>query len=763
MIARKGAKAERGAAAPGYFRDFSARCGAGAVKLAVLVGVVAGLASMAAAQTPTARPATKAPAALPKTQPTPNITETPVRQPAPAPPRTPVPSVKDLKFPKLGPIQIPKVEIATLPNGMRLYLLEDHELPIINGTARVRTGNLFDPPDKVGLAGVTGTVMRSGGTKELTGDQIDERLENIAASVEAGIGETSGTVSFSSMKETADQVMAIFHDVLTAPEFRQDRIDLAKTQIRSSIARRNDNAHGIVGREFSDIVYGRDNPYGWRVEYATIDPITRADLVEFHRRYFFPGNVLLAVRGDFSAAEMKAKLEKLFGGWTAQQPPVPAFPPVKSVTHPGTYLAVKKDVTQTFFSVGHLGGEFRDADYPALEVMADILGGGFRSRLVMRIRSKMGAAYSISADWGANYDHPGLFQISGSTKSLSTVDTLKAVREELDRIRTSEVTEAELETAKQSALNSLVFAFDTKAKTLGRMITYEYFGYPKDFIDRYQKALAAVTRADVLRVAKEHLKPENLTVVAVGNPADFGTPLESLGPVSKIDLTIPQGPARKVDAAGLAEGRKLLQRMQQAVGGTEKTAAVKDMVQSLEMRIVPEAGGMTVRQTDRWISPAFLRQESVLPAGRITAFTDGEVGWIATPQGSGGLGGAQLQQVRGDLFRNYFRMMAADRYGYLAERQAPDTVELSDGKGMHARLTLDPDTSLPKSLVYESVQAAGSSLVTETYSDFRDVSGIKVPFRVAIAQGGRKFADVEVKECKLNTGLKPEELSARPR
>jgi len=678
-----------------------------------------------------------------------------------------VPAVKDLKFPPLRPIQIPKVETSTLPNGMRLYLLEDHELPIINGTALVRTGNLFDPADKVGLATITGHVIRSGGTRTTTGDQLDEQLENVAASVESGIGETSGSVSFTSMKETTDQVMAAFRDVLTGPEFRQDKIDLYKTQLASSISRRNDDAHGIAQREFSDIVYGRDNPYGWRIEYATLERITRADVEAFYQRYFFPANVMLAIRGDFDPAAMKAKVEKLFAGWTAQQPPVPAFLPVAATARPGTYLAVKEDVTQTFFVLGHLGGVLRDQDYPALEVMADILGGGFRSRLFQRVRTQMGAAYEISANWGATYDHPGLFDISGSTKSASTVDTLKAIEQEMARIRTSEVSAEELETAKQSALNSLVFAFDTRAKTLGRLLTYEYYGYPKDFIDRYQKALAAVTRADVLRVAREHLKPAEVTVVAVGNPKDFGTRLEALGnPVENIDLTIPEPKRESAAATGeaLAGGRKLLAAAQKAIGGADRAAAVKDVVQVLDFQLDPAAGGMRVKQTDRWIAPNHFRQDSELPMGKIASYSDGKTGWISTPQGAGPLAGAQLKQVQGDLFRNYFRLITADRQGYQVAMASGDTIEFSDAAGQKALLRLDPDTGLPSRLSYESVHVSGPPMtVEETYGDFREVNGMKVPFRVSITQGGRKFAEVTVQEYRINTGLQPEELSARPK
>ena len=240
-----------------------------------------------------------------------------------------LPSYKDLKFPPLPPLKVPEPTEITLSNGMKVLLLEDHELPLISGAALIRTGNLFDPPDKKGLAGITGEVLRSGGTKARTGDQIDQDLENVAASIESQIGETNGTLSFSCLKENTDQVLALFRDLLTSPEFRQDKVDLAKTQSRSEISRRNDDADGIAEREFSDIVYGRNTPYGWSIEYADIDNIQRQDLIDFYHRYYFPANITLEVIGDFSTAEMKTKLEQLFGAWKYTQPAVPAFPKVE--------------------------------------------------------------------------------------------------------------------------------------------------------------------------------------------------------------------------------------------------------------------------------------------------------------------------------------------------------------------------------------------------------------------------------------------------
>jgi zinc protease len=212
---------------------------------------------------------------------------------------TPPPSYKDLKFPPLREIQMPKIDETVLPNGMKVYLLENHELPLVRGTALVRTGNLFDPADKVGLATITGETIRSGGTTAKTGDQIDEQLENIAASVESSIDESFGRVSFSTLKERTDEVMAVFHDVITAPAFRDNKIDLVKSQLRSGISRRNDEAEGISQREFTDTIYGKNTPYGWQIEYATLDNIKRDDILAFLQTLLLPCQHHLSRAGRF--------------------------------------------------------------------------------------------------------------------------------------------------------------------------------------------------------------------------------------------------------------------------------------------------------------------------------------------------------------------------------------------------------------------------------------------------------------------------------
>jgi zinc protease len=666
------------------------------------------------------------------------------------------PSYKDLKYPALPPVHVPEPAAFTLSNGMRVFLLEDHELPLVQGYALVRTGNLFDPPEKRGLADLTADVLRSGGTRAKTGDQIDEELENIAASVESGMGETNASLSFAGLKESADAVLAVFKQVVTDPEFRQDKLDLALSQARSGIARRNDDAQGIAERELSNLVYGRNTPYGWTIEYEHLARIHREDLQQFYRRYYFPKNMLLAVYGDFSVPEMKDKLEKLFADWKVEQPAVPPFPAVTAKAAPGVFLAEKADVTQTFFTIGLLGGTLRDPDYPALEVASHILGSGFTSRLMSQIRTKLGYAYSIGAGWGAAYDHPGTFRIAGSTKSATTTETIEAIRVEVDKMRSSQVTEQELATAKDSVLNSFVFFFDSPAKTLNRTLTYEYFGYPKDFLARYQKEIAAVTRADVLRVFRDHIQPGDLTIVAVGNPKDFGKPLSALGQVEAIDLTIPEPkPAAQADPADVARGRALLARAVGAMGGEEKLAAVRDLTQVVHMSLPSPAGGtLKIVQRSQFLEPSYMRQEQETSEGRMIAFTDGAAGWLTTPEGVAPMPPEVLRQAQDEVSRRLLHLVLAGRDASLAveaaEKNVARVVQLS---GQAVRIEFDQATGLPVREFYRI--PADPREVVQTFADWRAVDGIRMPYRITFEQGGKTVADAVVDEYRFNTGLKP--------
>jgi zinc protease len=444
-----------------------------------------------------------------------------------------------LKYPKLSEIQIPEVERVTLPNGMRLFLLEDHELPLVNLSLRIRTGSMYEPADKIGLASITGEVMRTGGTTTRTGDEIDEELESIAASVETGIGLSSGSASMSVLKQDLDTGLTILADVLMNPAFRQDKIELAKMRHRSMISRRNDNVGAIAGREYDKLIYGPASVYARQEEYATVDNISRDDLVAFHKKYYGPNNAMLAVWGDFDTKQMIEEIEKAFEGWQKVDTDLPKPPPVQYEFRKTVNEIRKDDVNQSNIYLGHIGGLMSDPDYFALIVMNRILGGAFTSRLFKNVRSREGLAYSVFGAYSANYEYPGEFYVGCQTKSESTVHAIRAMIREVEKMQESEVTDEELALAKDSFLNSFVFNFDSKGEIVNRLVTYEYYGYPADFLQKTKANVEKVTKADVLRVAREHLKPDQVQILVVGRPTDFDEPLSVLGSVNEIDITIP--------------------------------------------------------------------------------------------------------------------------------------------------------------------------------------------------------------------------------
>ena len=673
------------------------------------------------------------------------------------------------RFPEMRQVVIPEVASYTLANGMELHLLEDRTLPQISGSATIRTGNLFDPADKIGRAGITGSVWRLGGTKSMTGEQIDEALEAMAASVETAIGETSGNVSFWTLTENVDAVLAIFTDVLLHPEFRQDKLDLTVQQARGAIARRNDNAAGIASREFRNLIYGGDTPYGWQIEYEHLDAITRDDLLAFYRRYVFPANVKLALYGDFSSEEMKAKIEKAFAGWTSEQPPVPAFPAVERRPKGGVFVVEKSDVNQTNIRMGHLGGLRNDEDYPALRVLSTIFGGGFQSRLFQQVRTKLGLAYSAAASWGTNYQHPGVFSINIGTKSESTMQAIEAALAEVERLRAEPVSDQELKTAIDGVLNSFVFNFDTRRKTLGRLMVYRYWDYPDDFIFRFNEKIAEVTKADVQRVAEKYLRPEHLKIVIVGKTADFDKSPDSLGmPVVALDVSIPEPKQElaQADEESLARGRAVLRKAQQAAGGADKLAAVKDITKKAALEGVD--GMMNIEQLTKIIFPDVLWQENKLPFGAMTVFAQGDAGWVKSPQGQVAMPPKDVKQMADGIFRQRERLLLSDRdknraVNFVEEsevdsRQA-EVIEITAESEGSVRLWVASDSGEILRAAYQSTSMQGAPVgVTETYSDYREVDGIHLPFKTLIEQDGTKFADMIVEEVIFNSGLDAETL-----
>ncbi len=461
----------------------------------------------------------------------------------------------DLKFPPLPEIQLPDYTRYQLPNGMVVFLVEDHDLPLVNGVALVRTGDRLEPAEKVGLAGLTGRMIRSGGTTLHPADLLNRLLEERAASVESSIGTTAGTIRFSSLTADLPDVFPLFAEVMQTPIFAADKLEVEKTQYRGAIARRNDDPDDIAGRELYKLIYGATSPYARTLEYATLKRISRDDLVQFHRQYFRPDQILLGIVGDFDSQVMQSLIQATFGGWQSQpspdakfqgsslllNTPPPTLPAVAQATAGGIFFVEQPQLTQSYVRMGHLGGLLSSPDYPALDVMNNVMNG-FGGRLFNELRSRQGLTYAAYAYWSPREDYPGVFVAGGETRSSATVPFIKGLKVEIERLQRSRITPQELEFAKDSTLNSFVFKFQSPSQTLSRLMRYEYYGYPIDFLSRYRRGVEATTIVDIERVARLYLKPENLVTLVVGNSSAIQPPLASLAGgdrLQTLDITIP--------------------------------------------------------------------------------------------------------------------------------------------------------------------------------------------------------------------------------
>ncbi|MFK8181947.1 MAG: M16 family metallopeptidase [Phormidesmis sp.] len=445
-----------------------------------------------------------------------------------------------LTFPPLGDIVIPDYERYELDNGLVVYLMEDHDLPLVSGSATFRTGGYLVPDAQTGLAGITGQAMRLGGTVNHPPEVLNQILEQKAAAVETSIGNTNGSASFSSLSEDLETVFDLFAEVITQPAFDQTQFELIKSRSAGSIARRNDDADDIVSREFRKLVYGEQSPYSRVLEYANLEGISRDDVVDFYNTTLTPANTIVGIVGDFDPDEMKAQIARTLGQWTSPDAINLPAPPEGEQQQAGLYVVDQPQLTQSYVHVGHIGEELNSPYHAPMVVLNEVLNG-FGGRLFNEIRSRQGLAYSVYAVWSPRYDHNGLFIGGGQTRSEATVPFIQSMYSEIEKVRTEPVSETELAFAKDSVLNSFVFNFQTPSQTLSRVIRYEFYDYPQDFVFQYRDNVENATAQQVLEAAQATLVPEKLITVVVGNTADIQPELETLGAqVTELDVTIPE-------------------------------------------------------------------------------------------------------------------------------------------------------------------------------------------------------------------------------
>jgi zinc protease len=444
---------------------------------------------------------------------------------------------------KFNPVEFspPEPTRLVLEDGMVVYLLEDHELPLVSLSATMRTGGWLEPQDKIGLAGLTGSVMRTGGGGGLTAAQIDEELEQFAIDINMSMGRQSGSASLDVLSKDLARGMRIFAGLLRQPAFEPARVELAKLQAIEGIRRRQDNPGSIVSREFMKQLYGPEHPSARESTIESVQRITRDDMVAFHQRTVQSNGIILGVTGDFKTDEMLALLRATFGDWKKGEVPELKIADAPETAGRSIVRFVSKDTSQTHLRVGHLSIKEQDPDYVSFAIANDILGGSsFRSRLFNDVRTKRGLAYSVGSRLNTGVHDQGVWLMRAETKLPSTQEVINRFVANMERMRTELVTDEELAEAKEAYVNSFVFSFASPSAIVGRFVELEYDGLPKDFLQQLRARVIALSKENILAAAKKHFHLDRLTIVAVGPGETLPKLLSGFGEVKEIKLA-PEG------------------------------------------------------------------------------------------------------------------------------------------------------------------------------------------------------------------------------
>jgi predicted Zn-dependent peptidase len=426
---------------------------------------------------------------------------------------------------------VPSPTRVLLDNGMVLYLLEDHELPLIEMSALIRTGAIYEAQDYAGLSALTGEVMRTGGTETMSPEEIDETLEYIDARIAVSIETESGSASLSVMKKDFDQGFDIFSRIIRSPRFAAERLSIAKEQKIAALRQTNDNPQTLAFRQFKKLLY-RSNPRGNLPTIDTIKRIEPKDLHRFYRTFFHPNRIILGVSGDFSSAEMITKIKKSVGDWKAVDTAIPTVAPPQNITELSLCYLQKK-VPQSTIIIGNLAPKKQNPDYYAFELVNYILGGGgFSSLLTSEIRSSRGLAYSVGSFYRADVDY-GVFGAYCMTKSSSTAQALALMFDIMKRMGETAFA-SQVKQAKESLINSFIFAYTSSTQMVAQTMSLEYDHLPSDFLNQYPAKIQEVTLDDVHRAARNYLHPEQSIVLVVGDGEAFDKSLTRFGPVREI-------------------------------------------------------------------------------------------------------------------------------------------------------------------------------------------------------------------------------------
>jgi len=444
-------------------------------------------------------------------------------------------SPRDLKF---DPLQFkpPEPERFVTDNGIVVYFLEDHQLPVVTASAYFKGGEAYDSPGKAGLADLTANLLRSGGAGERTPVQVDEDLDFVDAGVTTSASNETILVNMNTLKKDVDMVFEIMSDIIIRPRFDSAKMELEISNLKNGIIRQNDDPGTVTRRIYYETVY-KAHPYGQNPTLSTVGTISRNDIMAQHDEYYTPDNCYMAIAGDMTIDEVKELIEKYFSDWKKGNDDI-VSPSMAVMNYtPGVYYA-KRDMNQAHIRFGQMGLDSKNPDRYAMDVMNFALGGGgFSSRMTNMVRTTSGLAYSVGT-YAYNRPFGGTFFAYCQTRAEAAGKALRMMLDIIKDVKENGITEDELKLAKESIINGYVFGYDTPSKIVNDRAYKDLLGFPPDQLERDLKAYQAVTLADCNRVAQKYLEPDKMVIIITGNRELFDEPLEDFGPVTRVSLEI---------------------------------------------------------------------------------------------------------------------------------------------------------------------------------------------------------------------------------
>ena len=692
-------------------------------------------------------------------------------------------------------VNFPPYEIRTLRNGMQVVAVLHHEQPAVSMRLLIRTGAVQDPPNKVGVATLTASLLDRG-TQSKTAEEIADEIDFIGGALATGSGSDLTFANAVVMKDSFDVGINLLADVVRSPAFAEEEIDRLKEQTISSLQVSASDPDYIAGVLLERLVYGF-HPYGLPNSGTpeTLAAITRADLQEYHRRYFVPNNMVLAIVGDVTGEEAFAAADRAFGGWPrGEVPPVALTAPPEPTRR--IVVIDKPDAVQTEIRVGQLAIPRKHNDYMAFDLASKILGGEGANRLHQVLRSERGLTYGAQADSEAR-KQSGHLVAETATRTETTGEALRLMVDEIAKLQRERVGERELSDAQAYLAGSFPLTIETPNDIATQVLNVIFYELPVTEIGSFRERVQAVTPDDVQRVARQYIRPDRLSIVLVGNAKGFVPQLQRVGftdveviPIEQLDLmsaTLKRETTRvenAVPAAFLNPARlaytasqvnpgtspPLLKRVLDAKGGVDVLRKVRTVIADADTTFSMEQGPVMSKTRTYVTYPDKFRIDATVAGAQVIQVFNGGNAWARDPAGVHDAPPAMREDFAASVRRDMIPLLLAAADGTVTVRALPDegvegqvlkVLELSGPALQPVRLYVE-NSGLVARQRFSAPGPDGKPVdAEEVFSDYRSVSGVQVPYRAVVRRAGRVILSRTLTQVALNTPI-DDTLFARP-